>query len=50
MIDNSNDDLKYTRNRYRLHLLPFLKAEDPNVHFKYLKFSKELDIFNEYIK
>ena len=27
-IDNSNKNENYTRNRYRIHILPFLKKED----------------------
>ena len=27
-VDASNDNLKYTRNRYRHTILPFLKNED----------------------
>ena len=41
-IDKSNFSEKYTRNRYRMHVLPFLKKEDPKVHHKFLKFSEEL--------
>ena len=42
VVDKSNDDEKYTRNRYRKQLLPFLKKEDINVHLKFLKYSQEL--------
>ena len=48
-IDNSNEDTKYTRNRYRKHLLPFLKKEDKNVHLKFLKYSNILQEYDEYI-
>ena len=41
-IDSSNYKDKYTRNRYRKYLLPFLKEEDKNVHLKFVKFSKTL--------
>ena len=41
-IDKSNFKDKYTRNRYRKNILPFLKQEDPNVHDKFLKFSREI--------
>ena len=43
VIDSSNDKDKYTRNRYRKTILPFLKEEDSNVHLKYLKFSESLE-------
>lgn len=49
-IDESNNNEKYTRNRYRKHMLPFLKNEDNNVHLKFLKYSNELEEANEYIE
>ena len=48
-VDASNDNLKYTRNRYRHTILPFLKNEDVNVHLKYLKFSKELSEYDNFV-
>lgn len=48
-IDQSNFSLKYTRNRYRMKALPFFKKEDPLVHHKFLKFSEELIMANNYI-
>ncbi len=42
-IDKSNSSDKYTRNRYRKYILPFLKDEDGNVHHKFLKFSDTLE-------
>ncbi len=48
-IDQSNFSEKYTRNRYRMNVLPFLKKEDPLVHHKFLKFSEELTMANNYI-
>ena len=50
VIDNSNHKDKYTRNRYRKYVLPFLKEEDPNVHLKYLKFSTVLNEANQFIE
>lgn len=41
-IDCSNDKDKYTRNRYRKYVLPFLKQEDEDVHTKFIKFSNTL--------
>lgn len=49
VIDNSNQDEKYTRNRFRKHTLPELKKEDENVHLKFLKYSKELEDTQKYI-
>ena len=48
-IDKSNTDTKYTRNRYRKYMLPFLKKEDKNIHLKFLKFSKLLLEYTDYI-
>ena len=48
-IDKSNNDLKYTRNRYRHNVLPNIKKEDDKVHLKYLKFSEELNEYDEFI-
>ena len=42
-IDATNSSDKYTRNRYRKYLLPFLKSEDVNVHHKFLKFSENFN-------
>ena len=41
-IDSSNLKDKYTRNRYRKYVLPFLKEEEKDVHIKFYKFSKTL--------
>jgi len=49
-IDRSNAESKYTRNRYRREVLPFLKREDASVHLKFLKFSEELIDANSYIE
>ena len=48
-IDSSNKNQKYTRNRYRENILPFLKKEDPNIHKKYLYYSKVLQEYQQYI-
>ena len=49
VIDNTNNEDIYTRNRYRHHILPFLKQEQSNIHLKYLKFSKELNKYYDII-
>ena len=41
-IDESNNQDKYTRNRYRKYILPFLKEENKDIHLKFLKFSRNL--------
>lgn len=48
-IDKTNFSKKYTRNRYRLDILPLLKKENKNVHKKYLKFSEELEECNSFL-
>lgn len=49
VVDKSNFKEKYTRNRYRLKMLPFLKEEDKNVHEKFLKFSETLEQYDRFI-
>ena len=49
-IDKTNFSKKYTRNRYRLDILPLLKNEDKDVHKKYLKFSEELGEINTFME
>lgn len=48
-VDSSNASSKYTRNRYRQNILPFLKKENKDVHLKYLEFSQEIEEVNEFI-
>ncbi len=47
--DKTNKSSKYTRNRYRHNVLPFLKEENKDVHLKYLKFSQELNKYYNYV-
>jgi len=49
VIDKSNFKDKYTRNRYRRVVLPFLKAEDKNVHEHFIKFSSLMLEYDDYI-
>lgn len=49
-IDSSNTNTLYTRNRYRKNILPLLKKEDKSVHIKFLKYSKILEEYDNYIK
>ena len=49
VIDKSNFSSKYTRNRYRKEVLPFLKKEDKNVHLKFLKYSNMLSEYDDYL-
>lgn len=48
-IDKTNEELKHTRNKYRHYILPFLKNENKKVHEKYLKFSKELIEYDNFV-
>jgi tRNA(Ile)-lysidine synthase len=47
--DKTNDTDSYKRNRYRHHVLPFLKEENSKIISKYYKFSKELEECDDYI-
>lgn len=49
-IDQSNESDKYTRNRYRHHILPILKKENENIHLKYLEYNEEVLEASNYIK
>lgn len=49
VIDKSNFKSKYTRNRYRKVILPFFKKEDARVHEKFLKFSRLLEQYNQFV-
>ena len=48
-VDKSNFKDKYTRNRYRKYVLPFLKSEDKCVHEKFIKFSNQIKETDEFI-
>ena len=49
-IDDTNNDVTYTRNRIRKNILPLLKKEDDNVHLKFLKYSNTLQEYYNYIE
>lgn len=40
--DPTNDADDYTRNRFRHHVLPFMKGENPNVHVRFQQESERL--------
>lgn len=58
VIDKSNFSLDYTRNRYRINIIPELKKENPKLNEKILEFSRELyecnsiidDLVNDYFE
>ena len=47
--DMSNENDKYTRNRYRKYILPELKKENNNVHYKFIEFNEKILMANEYL-
>ena len=48
--DYTNEKDDYTRNRYRHTILPFLKGENKNIHLKYIKFSRELKKYYDFVE
>ena len=48
-IDNTNFEDDHTRNRFRHHVLPFLKSEDKNIHNKFIKYHNELQTYYDYV-
>ena len=49
-LDNSNSNEKYARNRFRKNILPELKKENKNIHYKCIEFHKNLKLVDDYIK
>lgn len=47
--DDTNNSLKYTRNRYRIKILPVLKEENAKVHQKFYKFSNMISEYDDYV-
>lgn len=49
VTDNSNSKDKYTRNRFRHKILPFLKEENEDIKAQFLKFNRTLNEANDFI-
>ena len=49
-VDQSNKSDKYTRNRYRNNILPILKQEYNDVHYKYIEFNNKILLADFYLK
>ncbi len=49
-IDVSNEKDTYTRNRYRKYILPELKKENKNVHYKFIEFNKKISLAHNYLE
>lgn len=49
VIDKTNTDINYTRNRYRTNMLPFFKQENKNIHLKFIKYSELLKSYDDYL-
>lgn len=49
VTDSSNESDHYTRNRYRHHVIPFLKEENCIVHKKFIEFHDSIKEMTNYI-
>ena len=49
-VDLSNTNDKYTRNRYRKNVVPELKKENRNVHYKFIEFNERLLLADKYLR
>ncbi|WAA12354.1 tRNA lysidine(34) synthetase TilS [Fervidibacillus halotolerans] len=49
VFDPSNKKDVYTRNRFRKHILPFLKEENPNVHLHFQQYSEDVHDDDDYL-
>ncbi len=49
-LDPSNEQRDYTRNRFRLEVLPFLKGENEQVHEHFQRFSEDILEDEQYLE
>ena len=49
-IDMSNEKEDYTRNRFRKRILPELKKENKDVHYKFIEFNEKVLLAHDYIE
>lgn len=49
-FDYTNADKSFTRNRYRLDVLPILKDINPKIHKKFIKFSHTISEYDDYVE
>ena len=49
-LDDTNNDIKYTRNRIRKNIIPLLQQEDELIHLKFLNYSNTLQEYYNYIE
>ena len=48
-LDKTNEDDKYTRNRFRKYILPHLKKENKNIHKNFIKLSNSIKEYEDHL-
>ena len=49
VVDDSNTNLYYTRNRFRHQIIPLLKKEEKNILQKFSQYAAELEQYYQYV-